>query len=888
MSALPAYPTGGAAALPQAYVPGGTTLAAGYERIGDSPGGWYVRTPSGRIDEIVWPGARINAVADSDYQVTLAADDSPLRLIYGRVRLGARLACLTHYGGDLIALCLWGEGLIGAVRDVRVNNIAIDPAQAVTHYLGTHSQTADPTLVAAFAALAEPSVYADALPDVAYSVLHLPAGTTALDITAECDGLVLYDPRTTAWAWSDNPALVLADVLSNTRYGAAAAIDWASVATVADACDALVGPPAERRRTIGLVVDSEQPLENWIAALATYAGCWVVDTGAAIKLVADRPVAAGAEISHAAGEIQRLSNLRQRGLATSPTVMEVRYTDTSVIPWREASAWAMRDGVAAGTVPRRPSTVSMPGIQRHSQATREAVERLNKLTRGGLSCETDLFDAALSLEVGDIRPLTHPLGLAQRPMRCTSTQGALGRYRATWVEYDAAVYDDSVVDAPAAPSTGLPDPLSIPVPAGLALTEERFVGADGRYTSRIAARWDAVSYQWLDHYRVELRSAESLLSVAAAPTGEWRSGPIQAPAAYTVAVSVVSTLAGAVGTPAEARIDAQGKLLPPSDVAAWTTAREVGGKVYLAWTQVEDIDAVSYELRYSATNGSWAAATRIDRVDALSKVVELMPEGTWRFYVAAVDSVGNFSANPISTDIAVTRDPSSYTLQPHVFTSPTLTAMSAYTWAGSTAWVTDHGNMISYGHSNTNDATGYFTDLASTPFADPHTAAISKWVSESYDMVGASVSGEWVVAADVTDIAGTHATYIELSPDGSAWTAHSGTRVRATGRFVRVRFETATGGTMRVRSGVSIALAVTPRRESGTVTTSASGATTVSLAGKYLAKNAIVLAPQGTVPRNAAWDNVILSQSGANSFDVYCFQSGVQIAASVGWTFEGI
>ena len=82
-------------------------------------------------------------------------------------------------------------------------------------------------------------------------------------------------------------------------------------------------------------------------------------------------------------------------------------------------------------------------------------------------------------------------------------------------------------------------------------------------------------------------------------------------------------------------------------------------------------------------------------------------------------------------------------------------------------------------------------------------------------------------------------------------------------------------------------LEVFAREEAGMVTTTASGATTITLATAYYAVKHILLTPAGTTPRTAVYDNLITGDP--SSFDVHLFNSaGAQLAGELSWRFQGV
>ena len=113
--------------------------------------------------------------------------------------------------------------------------------------------------------------------------------------------------------------------------------------------------------------------------------------------------------------------LAKRGIADTPTMVEVTYTDTGVVPYREGRY------CTAPATPRRLSRIAKPGITRYSEAVRYAIERLNAATLCDLSATFDTFDEALKLQVGDLIDITHPIGLTSKVMRISSIDGMSAR-----------------------------------------------------------------------------------------------------------------------------------------------------------------------------------------------------------------------------------------------------------------------------------------------------------------------------------------------------------------------------------------------------------------------------------------------------------------------------
>lgn len=823
----------------------------------------------------------INDVARSpeERQATLAAENAPIRVTYGRDRLGAQIANIVPHGSNWVIQAVWGEGEIDGIEEVTFDDKALPAGVSVVHYLGTAGQTADPWLVAAFAARGE--VYADALPGIAYSVFRVPTSIEQFpQIAAIIRGRKVYDPRTSLTTYSTNPALALADFLASPIYGAARAVDWASVVAVADACDAVVG--GEARRLIGVTLADVRDVYQHADVLRTYAGCWIVQGDDGIKLIPDRPASVVRTFDHAAGDIRAIGALRKRPVTDAPTVMMVRYADTTVTPWKDGYVTAYAPGVLAGTTPRRDSEITLPGIHRASQATREAIERLNKLTLSDLSFDLDVFDEALALEVGDVVAVTHPIGLTAKQMRVVGVTGEAGRYRLSLTEYDPAAYSDAVTTEPTSPDTSLPDPGEPTPVTSLTLAEEVYQQQDGTWSSRIRATWAAPDFPWIDHYRINVIQGGAVVQTGTAPGTAltWASASVQEGQGYQLDIITVSRTGASSGA-AFATITAQGKQLAPGNVPS-LTGFEVGGEVRLSWEPAVDIDIWRYEVRYGLTADTWADATLIDRVDSLRLVTKDVPAGTWAFMVRALDSVGHYSPVEARRTVTVTLDSNAFLVDAYEFDAPTASGLAEYALGrldDKRRWVTEDGGTV--GSKFTAALSSY-----ALPMAAYNTIA-SAWTSESEDF-GLSLSGNWRAEVVATSLIGTHDEYLDIGPDGTAWTAYPMV-AKTTGRFARVRIEAASGEVVYVETpGASVRIDAVPRKEDGESTSLSSGGKTITLANDYAAVKAITITPLGTASRTATVDAIVTGDP--SSFDVYLFNpaTGAQVAGGFRWTFEGV
>jgi len=878
---------------------------------------WLTGSQGGSGTTTVQPAAAIEAATTSisQSQLQCAAANDVLGVTYGRDRPGAQIVSVLDATGGWLIHAAWGEGEIDAIESIEFDDAALPAGVTCTHYAGTASQTVDSTLVAAWAA--KSVTYADALLGVAYSVIRIPAGAVGNmpRINAVIRGRKLYDPRTGLTVWSDNPALALADFITSTVYGLGKTIDWASVIVVANACDAVMADGG-KRRTLGLTLGKEVDGPTQVALLCTYAGCWTVESGGVVKLVADRPASSVATIDYADGSLGKINNIKRRSLAQTPNAVCIRYTDTTQTPWQEMPGTiAYAPGVFGGAVPMRLQSIALPGIHTASQAAREAIERCNKYTLQDLSFDVDAFDPEMAREVGDVITVNHaPLGIA-KTMRVMSITGALGRYKLSCVEYDVGCYSDTTAVNPTSPDTTLPNAGKPPAISGLLLGEELFQFEDGAWKTRLRAYWPQPSWPYLSRAIVfvddptrTVFSGETLSSNITVLAGNyvgwngptlpagtyctWASPPVVEGTYYSLRISLVSSF-GVPGSEASATWTAQGKLLLPTNVP-WVTGFEVGGEVRLTIGAAADEDMTGYEVRWGPVGCPWALSLTTKLAAFINAAAGVggyvifkdAPAGTWDFLVCARDSIGQYSATPARITITVTLDVNSFLVDNHDFKAgtPTLTNMAEYSLpADANRYFVSEDGV---------GAAAKFPNVASTY---PNIAATYNGLAATFATAendfGLELSGNWNGTMNTAALSGTKTDVISLAPASHVYTDQSGLSAKALGRFAKLKSSCPAGSTLKVTMpSATLRIDAIPRTEqcspASPVTSNASGPTTITLANAYAAAKAITITPLGTTAKSFTVDAIVVGTS--THFDVYLWNGTTQVAAQFLWKFDGV
>ena len=819
------------------------------------------------------------------------ATGQAIPIVYGTAQVGGLVFAVDHTDGVWTLGYLFCLGEIDGYDKLLLNEAA--PAEGVTvnYYRGTQTQGVDPMLQSAISGYADTQIIArDGLTiGIAYVVVQY--GAHVYDnwptVVAQVRGLKVYDPATQSRRFSANPALQLADLLASPVYGHGFTVDHTSLQALADYCDDTT--LGEVRRASYLVIDEPQDTDVWVDVLRTLASGFLVRRGATIYFVADKAAASVKTIT--AADILRDSlRIEKQDSADLPTVVRVSYTDKTATEWRDrVSAPAELPGVSTGAVPRRESVIQLTGIDRHSQAKREAIERLNKLRLRDLSVSFVMFDEALVLEAGDVITVTHPYGLTNKLLRIDSDpqQMSPGRWRISATEYDPAVYSDEVATQPSYPDANLPSGGPPAAPTGLVIREVTYQTKNGQYASRLNIRWTASTDIFTAGYTVNVTddlgavvySSNTTLTQVSTP-------PLRELIPYTVNVTAYTpVIAGVASATGSATII--GKTAIP-DAPERVTGFEAAGEVRLQWTASTDVDAERYEVRYGVIGGTWTAAQPLDIVDGLRLVSADVPQGHWRFWVKTIDSIRQYSSGAATVDIKVTLNNDAFTAASRVPLGGAFAAMTNMHES-----VEDRRSpYATYYADSAQSWSSLFGSAAMNTFTSPlasyqRLTAEAIYLSPEIDLI-ANKSGNF--SGDLNRLTFGHPVIAELGvkPAGGAYTYSDQLSQQATGRYTRLRARSERPFVVRGGGGAH-RMDIVAREEVGRDTSLATGAQTVSLSRQYAAARSIVLTPEARAARSAVYDNVRLNNGGVTTFDVYIFDSqGAQVATPFRWQWKGV
>ena len=283
------------------------------------------------------------------------------------------------------------------------------------------------------------------------------------------------------------------------------------------------------------------------------------------------------------------------------------------------------------------------------------------------------------------------------------------------LEYNDAVYSDSGVYVDVA-STSSARKNAV----NLSVRENLVYASDGSYQSTINCAWISNSLNKVGSWSIYLQDGEGEIK----KVGETSYTFYVIPASYlvlgkTYRVYVIAANSGVVDTGSNTElIVIQGKLNPPSDVAGfsgeWIPA---SGAINLSWTDVEDIDLDTYEIRLGS---SWASGTRIPYSGKTPLFTYSVPTdestGDKTFWIKAVDSSNIESVTAASVIVNITEVP--------IITKSTI--VSLYKWSTSKP-NKPTGKSIYNWETSTNDDYDGTDDWYAVPETNPGISGIHLW-----------------------------------------------------------------------------------------------------------------------------------------------------------------
>lgn len=504
----------------------------------------------------------------------------------------------------------------------------------VSVHTGTDTQAADSYLMSVI-----PSKWTanHRLRGITYAVITLDLEDKRFQggppqITAELSGRLLFDPRTSTTAWSDNNALVARDYLLNMCKVPAAMIDDTAVGTTANACGSLVNnrkriggslnTVSKAKFTFNGVVTSDDSREATLDAIAdsmagwiSQSGKWTMDAGtwtAPVMSLGDDDLDGQIELIQGGTTLEALFNGVRGQFIPAGTAVPVDFQ-----PYKNA-AFVTADGRA------RWKNKNLPFTDDEFIATSIA-RIITERARNGLIIRYPAKLKAWPLRIGERVTVTSAeYGFSSKTFRVTDWQfSEAGAVMLTLQEDAASAYDlvDEVTADPT-PNTGLPNPFdaaNLPEVANFTCVSSDATvrrQTDGTFSPRIKASWDMYSGPYVTDGSGYINLKWQRIGRDDPSSWKTLRLPGNATQAYIDGVTdgdivMVGVWAqnGAGGTSPEVwrSVTVVGKTAVPPDVTGFA-AVSVPGAINIVWNECTDADYEETEVRIGST---WATGTRI-------------------------------------------------------------------------------------------------------------------------------------------------------------------------------------------------------------------------------------------------------------------------------------
>lgn len=494
------------------------------------------------------------------------------------------------------------------------------------------------------------------------------------DIDFLVRGKKCYDPRNGTTVWTDNPALCIADYLTNTLFGCkipSARIDWDSVSEAANICDqsvSLLGGGTEKRYTLNGKFDADLSHQEVLEQMAMSMAGNIVFSNNKWRLIAGayRTPTISLTEENLMSEVSLTTMISKQEIFNGVKGTFIS-KDNSYEPVEfsavKNSSYAALDGqdlfeditlnfTTSSTMAQRIGKIMLEDIRRQIKLVASWDLKAFELNLGD-SVQVTLADFGFVNKVFEV--VDYDLELQESGVILTRL--ALKEIDSNIWAWDINSDENAITTAP---TTSLPDPSNVIAPSALTLesgTDNLYLRKDGTVFSRLKVSWTEPA----DPFVTE--SGKIQIQHKLSSSGTWQPVvevdgnfnlyyilDVQENQQYDVRIRSVN----GVGVPSSwvsASHVVAGKTLPPSDVAGISGLFEEF-VVKLNWDAITDLDLRHYEIRRGTSD--WAASTFIAEVRGTSYVDNYKTAGTIKYFIKAIDTSGNYSNNAASVSIVIT------------------------------------------------------------------------------------------------------------------------------------------------------------------------------------------------------------------------------------------
>jgi len=728
----------------------------------------------------------------------------------------------------------------------------------------------------------------------------------------------IYDSGSneTANQYSTNPAFVLLDYLTNTRYGKGidiSAIDIPSFYTASTVCSSQITPYSGAGSTINLldcnavidtsnkIIDNVRTLLVGMRGLITYQqGKYrlvVESTGSSVLTLNKDNVIGGLSVQ---SEKKNTKFNRMQITFINP---DKNYQSDTVVYDTDHSTYLAEDDNFL-----QEGALDIPTITSPYQA-KEMGKLVLLRSRNSLQVSLTANYEALSLSVGDIVNLTEDLtGFSAKSFRIVglginadyTVSLSLVEHQDSWYTYETQTQVATI------PDTSFPDPFTVQPPASLTLDDNMIEYNDGSVLTRLTATIGESPDKFVAEYQVEAKQTldkngnavvEDYVVIGRGTALQYSLLNAIDGATYSVRAKAINSIGVKSTYVTETRVIV-GQTEVPSDVTNFSI-NVVGDQALLSWSAIPDLDLDYYQIRFSTDLSTPSWLNSFDLIDKIGRPATsiTVPLKSGSYLIKAVDKLGNQSANEtiVSTNIASVNYVADQTINEHTGFTGTKTDVSLVNISGTNyIGLTADGTV---GTPTTRVPTSGTYEFANTidvgaKLKVSFTASVTQFtqdVSEFFD--GGRPDSTTLIddgrpsPFDGTSGGNAHSLLEIATSDDDVTYSSFGQFVvgEYIGRYFkfRVKFESDDLKARSLISQLSVTSTIPKRRESGNDIASGTGGKTVTYDYAFKVNPAIGISAQSM----ANGDYYVITSKSASQFTIEFFNSS---DTSIDRTFDYI
>ena len=532
------------------------------------------------------------------------------------------------------------------------------------------------------------------------------------------------------YAYSANPAYILYDYLTGTRYGkglSSSDIDTASFTTAAGVCNTSVTPFTgassqslfETHAALGSntkILNNVQFLLSSFRGFFTYTGgkytVKVEGTGSSAMTITEDMIISSIQVI---GENK--NEKYNRVIATFPDENNNYQTMEAIYPpvdeTNVASDFKYATLLSSDNNQELHFNINLPSTTNFFQAE-DLAELVLKRSRTGLRIQFVATSEAQELTVGDIFAITHTgMGFSAKNFLVTKVSlSVAGTVGISAVEYVASVYTyNTKIQQSDAPTTFLPNPKVVNAPSITSISDELVNVTEGNINVLMTVTLKGTPDFFVDKFEVVYKkSTETIYKTSGISSATVRQIAVESGQTYNVRARAINSLGYKSSFVTEDHF-VVGASDPPANVSGVSIDYQVDTAV-LRWTPSTDLDLAYYEVRYNPlTSSSNTLAAFNNSVILFDKVAPptnqvLVPLKAGTFYVSAFDLLGHQSTNLLANG----------NFDTGILTIGTISSVSGAstvaTITESTAFTGTTTNTVSTGNSLILDSNGNFDDAS--------------------------------------------------------------------------------------------------------------------------------------------------------------------------------